>query len=177
MKPARILFAIAALFAITATSALAFEATGQVQVTGEVIPKCVIKSLPSINFGQLSLADDGTASEVTANIPSLTYWCTADAYVSLGITLANAGGKMVRGAGGAGNEIPYQVAQIKPYLNSGSPSQSVYPLTSGATINNIWAGGPADTTNQLIDFVMVVSDYANAKVGNYSDTITLTFTY
>lgn len=152
MKKIRLLAALAALLPVVPKLALAADST-TLLVTANVVGNCKITGTTPVAFGQL---DPAATGNVTAS-GSVTFWCTKGASWTLSANTGSnpSGGQMRMKGPGASDFIVYSLA---------------FASTTGTGIG---ANSPV-TVNA--NGTVAQSAFANATVGAYSDSVTVTIT-
>jgi spore coat protein U-like protein len=146
-----ILVVFAALCGVAANAIAADSTT--LQVTATVVGNCKITGTAPVAFGNL---DPANGAAVNAS-GSVTFWCTKGAGWTLSSNLGtNASGAQMRMKGpGAADYIPYG-------------------LTLASTTGT--GAGVATTVTVNANGTIAAGAFANATIGAYSDTVTVSIT-
>jgi len=146
-----IVIVLAALCGI-ATDALAADSS-TLQVTATVVGNCKITGTAPVAFGNLDPADGGAVNASG----SVTFWCTKGAVWTLSAnTGANPSGAQMRMKGpGAADFIPYSL---------------VLASSTGSGL------GAATTVTVNANGAIAAGAFANATMGAYADTVTVSIT-
>ena len=144
-----ILVAVLALMAMAGT-AMAVD-TQTVAVSASVVGTCKFSTGGTVAFGNL---DPAAGGDVTGIVTQPTFWCTKGSGYTItddnGVNESGTTFRMQQGA--SGNYIPYTFT---------------YTATGTGT-------GKTSTLTMNIAASVLGTDYVNAQVGAYSDTVTLT---
>lgn len=146
-----IVILLAALCGVAADALAADSST--LQVTATVLGNCKITGTAPVAFGDLDPANGGAVNASG----SVTFWCTKGAVWTLSTnTGANPSGAQMRMKGpGAADFIPYSLA-----LGS----------TTGSGL------GAATTVTVNANGAIAAGAFANATMGAYADTVTVSIT-
>ena len=151
----------AALFAATANPALAATATSTMSVTATVQPSCTVSAGSSIGLGSVDVlaANAGSSGSVTVKCTNSTAWtATASGSAASGREMTHSNGT---------DKLKYQLYTDAGYSTVWSDG------ASGSTIGDTGSGN--DQTKSV--YAKVLSGQSSAKLGSYSDTVTITVTY
>ena len=151
----------AAFFATIATPALAATTTSTMTVTATVQPSCTISAGSSIGLGSVDVlaASAGASGSVTVKCTNSTAWtATASGSAANGRELTHSNGT---------DKLKYQLYTDAGYSTVWSDG------ASGSTIGDTGSG--SDQTKSV--YAKVLSGQSTAKLGSYSDTVTITVTY
>jgi spore coat protein U-like protein len=148
----KILMAVVAAAAV-AMGGVAMGATQTVTVNATVVGTCQFNSGGSISFPSLDAVSGGTATVIQPQ-----FWCTKNSTYNITDD---------KGLYDGGGPTPRMQSTTAPYEYI--PYTFIYTATGSGT-------GKTAPINMDIISAVNIADLENIKVGDYSDTVTLTIT-
>ena len=148
---------VAMLFAALGATSAAAD-TANLNVSANILGTCVIQSIQSVNFGDLT---QGTTAPDKTATGSVTYWCTKGASYTVNLGLGNNPQGTVRRMQG---QATTNQAEFLPYnLVSNSPASGT-------------GQGPAAPEAHNVSATVLGTDYNALSVGGFVDTVVITIT-
>jgi len=167
MKKILSFIAFSLLAVAIASPAMAGTATGSVPVTAQLMASCTI-STSTVDFGQMTLANDGTLSANGMN--SQYIYCTNTTPFSVAAITSASGGYLVTGNGSdATKKIAYTLGTYSAF-NFGLTGTGVGPFTG--------VGQGYGVSSNLSVNLSVSGLAAQSSIpGSYTDTVLVSVSY